>query len=114
MATAAGELRGRDTEELKRVVDINFPRPHEVVGLVAAGNEAQRAGVTGERIQIEGCLGGEELSPASVGVPSGVAAVVVTVAAAVVEILAENASDEVEYHGMIEERAHVGSMFNGF
>ena len=111
---AAGKLRGRDAEKFERVVDIDLPRPNEVVGLVAAGNETQRPGAAGEGVQIERNLGGEELPPSPVGVPAGVAAVIVAVASAVVEIVSQNASDEVEYHGVIEQRAHVGSVFDRF
>src|SRR5579884_678088 len=67
---AAGKIAGRNAKELERAVHINRLLADEMFRVVAAGQNAQTAGIARERIQVEGDLHSEKLSPVAVWMPA--------------------------------------------
>ena len=73
------------------------PRTYQVT----AGNYADASGIPRQRVKIQMIFGEEtDLMPA-IGVPSGIAAVVVSVAANIVEIIAEQRLQHAEHIRMV-------------
>ena len=67
-----------------------------ITGAVAARNDAQRAGVARERIEVEGDLDAENaIGAEAIGMPAGVAGIIVAVAAGIVEVVAADADGDV-------------------
>src|SRR5579871_81470 len=70
---------------------------------MAAGNDAQAAGVPCHRVEIERYLNVQAILMPPIRVPTGVAGIVVAVAANVVEILTEQAGGGFDEFRMIEQ-----------
>src|SRR5579871_1470152 len=84
-----------------------------MIRVLAAGDHTQAAGVTGERIEIESDFDREELAPIAVRMPARIAAIVISIAAAVVEILAQHPADQAQNTGIIQQGAELLRAFDG-
>ena len=93
-----------------------------VTGAVAAGNDAQGAAVAREGVEVEGDLDAENaIGIESIGMPAGVAGIVVAVAAGVVEVVAADAGGDIvdarvvekgaEKHALVGEGKDAGALY---
>ena len=89
----AGKFIRRHTKEFLRVIDVDLLAADIMIGMLTAGDDAQTAGVTRQRVEVEGDLDRKKLTPVAVGVPARAAGVIVTIAAAIVKILANHTTD---------------------
>ena len=76
-----------------------------VAAAVAARDHAQAAGVAGQVVEVESDLDVADFLLVAVGVPPGVAGVVVAVGTAVVEVVAEQAGEQALDARIVEQRA---------
>jgi hypothetical protein len=77
---------------------------------VASGDHAQAAGVFGKWVEVEGDLDMAKLAVPAIGVPAGIADIVVAIAAHVVEVIATERLGDAEDSRVVEESAEPGMM----
>ena len=100
------DLVAGDAPLLLRLLDVRFKRLGVLVAAaVAARDHAQAAGVAGQVVEVEGDLDVAYFLLVAVGVPPGVAGVVVAVGTAVVEVVAEQAGEQPLNARIVEQRA---------
>src|SRR5579871_3485579 len=84
------------------LADVGHPA---AVGAVAAGQDAQAAGVARDRIEVERHLDVAALRVPAVGVPVGIPGIVVAAPAEIVEVVAEQGCGDVYERRVIQKRA---------
>ena len=111
--SASGEITRGNTEKFLRIVRIDLLGANKMLRPLATWDDPQTTAVASQWIKVERDLTGKELSPVAVRVPAGITRVIIAVAAGIVEILAQDATDNAQDARVVQQRAQPGAMFDG-